>query len=193
VGCFFHLRKAISALENRKPGHEERTMAEENTEEQVPKKSKTPLIIAIAVVVNLIIVGVVMFSKNGKKAPKGEGESEGSAEEESGDEEKGHEKIPGPVMAMDNFIVNVRSDEGGKYLKASIVVELKKEIYKEAFEKWEKLLRNEILIYLGGLNAKDTESVKQKRGMESKIKDILNKRIGKEMITGVYFTEFVTQ
>ncbi len=172
-------------------------MAEEKIEDQLPKKSKTPLIIAIAVIVNLIIVGVVMFGKGGgKKGSKAEGEEGASAEAEhegEGESEKGRGKAPGPLMPMDNFIVNVRSDEGGRYLKASIVVELKKDGYKETFSKWEKLLRNEILVYLSGVDAKDTETVKQKRNMEGKIKEILNKRVGKEMVSGVYFTEFVTQ
>lgn len=164
-------------------------MADDNAQEAAPKKSKTMLIV-ILVVVNVVIIGVVaaVFLMGGKEDAKPEGEA-AAAEAVPAAPGSG----PGPLMPMDNFVVNVQGEEGGRYLKASLAVELKAETMGEAFGKWEKLLRNEVLVYLSGLEVADTRSAKQKRNIEKKLKKVLNDRVGTEMIAGVYFTEFVTQ
>lgn len=160
-------------------------MAEENIQEQPPKSSKTMLIVILVVVVNLVIIGVVVFFVLGKK--------DAPAEPAAAAAMIGPTGGPGMLMPMDNFVVNVRGQDGGKYLKASIVVELKSEGAVDAFNKWDKLLRNEVLVYLSSVEVEDTYTAKQKRVIEEKIKDIINDRIGTDLVTGAYFTEFVTQ
>jgi flagellar protein FliL len=168
-------------------------MADENAQEAAPKKSKTMLIVILVVVVNVVIIGAVaaVFLLGGKEEPKAEAEAAAAAAAAATPAAPGGG--PGLLMPMDNFVVNIQSEEGGRYLKASLIVELKAENMGEAFAKWEKLLRNEVLVYLSGVDVEDTRSAKQKRKIEGKLKKILNDRIGTEMITGVYFTEFVTQ
>ena len=162
-------------------------MAEENIQEQPAKSSKTMLIVILVVVVNLVIVGVVVgVFVMGKKGDTPEAAAAAPAA-------VGPTAGPGTLMPMDNFVVNVHSEEGGKYLKASIVVEMKVEGAADVFAKWERLLRNEVLVYLSGLEVEDTHTAKQKRAIQEKIKDILNRRIGTDLVSGVYFTEFVTQ
>lgn len=163
-------------------------MAEENTQEQPPKSSKSMLIIILVVVVNLVIIGVVVgVFVLGKKSDTPAAPAAAAAAAIS------PAAGPGVLMPMDNFVVNVRGEEGGKYLKASIVVEMKQEGAADVFSKWEKLLRNEVLVYLASVDVEETYTAKQKRAIEMKIKDILNERMGTNLLSGVYFTEFVTQ
>ena len=162
-------------------------MAEENTQEVAPKSSKTMLIVILVVVVNLIIAGVVIvvFVMGGKDSEAAKSEASAAAVAPTNG--------PGTLLPMENFVVNIKGEEGGKYLKASIVLEMKGETAADMFAKWEKLLRNEVLVYLSSLDVEETRSVKQKRAIETKLKEILNGRIGSNEILGVYFTEFVTQ
>ena len=162
-------------------------MAEENTQEIAPKKSKTMLIVIIVVVLNLVIAGVVVvvFVMGG--------EEKAAATAPSPSAIAAPTNGPGTLLPMENFVVNVKGEEGGKYLKASIVLEMKAENAADLFGKWEKILRNEVLVYLSSLDVEETRTVKQKRTIEGKLKDILNQRIGIEAVSGVYFTEFVTQ
>lgn len=161
-------------------------MAEENEQEQ-PKKSKTMLIVIIVIVLNMIIGGVVVVVLMG---------SNSSGEAAPAAAPKATRAIgagPGPIIQQDNFVVNIQSDEGAKYLKAALAIELVDPSVQEEFNKWDKLVRNEILIYLSSLEVAETITAKQKRIIENRMKDILNKRIGAEIVSGVYFTEFVTQ
>ena len=159
-------------------------MAEENNLEQ-PKKSKTMLIVIIVVGLNLVIGGVVVFVMMGSNS----GEAAQAAAPKAVRSTIG----PGPIIQQDNFVVNIQSDEGAKYLKAALAIELADPSVQEEFNKWDKLVRNEILIYLSSLEVAETITAKQKRIIENTMKDIVNKRIGSEIVTGVYFTEFVTQ
>jgi flagellar FliL protein len=100
---------------------------------------------------------------------------------------------PGPLVQMANFVVNIQSDEGAKYLKAAIVVELGNPQALDSFKQWEQIVRNEVLVFLSSLEAAETITVKQKRMVENRLRGIINKRVGAEIVVGVYFTEFVTQ
>ena len=91
-------------------------MAEENEFEEPQKKSKTMLIVIIAIVVNVAIVAVVIVvltgtGKEAKADPKAEVAAPQVAAPGQG---------PGPLVEMDNFVVNVQSEEGAKYLKAGL-------------------------------------------------------------------------
>jgi flagellar protein FliL len=168
-------------------------MAEEKELDQSKKKSKTMLIVIIVVVVNLAIGGVVvavMMSGGGEKAaaaqPAGGGGGAAPVMRASGEG-------PGPIIEMDNFVVNIQSDEGSKYLKAAIVVELGDSSVQDIFSQWKPLVRNEVLVFLSSLEVAETITVKQKRLVENRLKGIINKRVGSDIVVGVYFTEFVTQ
>ena len=163
-------------------------MAEDNELEKTQKKSKTMLIVIIVVVVNLVIGGVVVaVMMSGGEAPApaaGGGAAPVSRAVGEG---------PGPLIEMENFVVNIQSEEGSKYLKAAIVVELADASVQEAFSQYEKLVRNEVLVFLSSLEVAETITTKQKRLIETRMKSIINKRIGSDIVVGVYFTEFVTQ
>ncbi len=163
-------------------------MADETEgEELAPKKSKTMIIVIVVVAVNLGIVGVVLavtLGSGGSAPPNQAGANRPGA---------GQSAEPGPIVKLNNFVVNVDSDEGRVYLKATIVVELGNDQDMSFFEKSQMLVRNEVLMYLSSLDAQGTRTVKQKKGIQSRLKTLINKRLGAEIITGVYFTEFVTQ
>jgi flagellar FliL protein len=164
-------------------------MPEEQEIEEIPKKSKTMLIVIIAIVVNVAIVAVVLivFVGGGSSGEQAAKKSADAAHPAS------LGNSPGPLVEMDNFVVNVNSDEGTKYLKAAVVVELTHETLNEPFEKWKQVIRNEMLVYLSSLEVDETRTIKQKRKIEGHLKGIVNKRVGADMVSGVYFTEFVTQ
>ena len=171
-------------------------MAEENEQGQPQKKSKTMLIVIIVVVVNLVIggavVAVMMSGGNEKPAAPASGGGGGGGDDDAPMARMSGEG-PGPLVQMENFVVNIQSDEGAKYLKAAIVVELAGTDAQESFKQWEQLIRNEVLVFLSSLEVAETITVKQKRLIEKRLRGIINKRIGADIVVGVYFTEFVTQ
>ncbi len=162
-------------------------MADENELEQSPKKSKTMLIVIIVVGLNLAIGGVVVAI-----VMSDSGASE-AAPKQAAPAVRMPGSGPGPIIQLENFVVNIQSDEGTRYLKAAVAIELTDASVQEAFTQWDKLVRNEVLIYLSSLEIAETITAKQKRVLENDLKGIINKRIGADLVSGVYFTEFVTQ
>ena len=163
-------------------------MADQN-EFEAPKKSKTMLIVIIVIAVNLAIGGVVIVVMMGGKS----GGDVGGQANVPTTVAKAQGDGPGPIIQLENFVVNIQSDEGSKYLKAAIAVELSDPSVQDLFRKWDQVARNEVLIYLSSLEVAETITAKQKRLIEDRLKGILNKRIGANIIVNVYFTEFVTQ
>ena len=163
-------------------------MAEDTELEQSQKKSKTMLIVIVVVALNLVIGGVVVAVMM-----SGGGGSNEAAPKAAVPVVRGPAEGPGPIIQLENFVVNIQSDEGAKYLKAAVAIELADVSLQESFSKWEKLVRNEILIFLSSLEVAETITAKQKRLVEGNLKGIINKRIGADIVVGVYFTEFVTQ
>ncbi|MDJ0761611.1 MAG: flagellar basal body-associated FliL family protein [Myxococcota bacterium] len=164
-------------------------MAEETQNEDVeqPKKSKTMLIVIIVVGANLAIIGVVLaLTLGGSK----------SAEAEAAPNPQTAAPVQtglGPLVKLDSFIVNVASEEGTQYLKASLVIELTGEHVNDLFSKSEMIVRNEVLMYLSSLSVQNTQTVKQKRAIQSRLTKLINKRLEGEIVKGAFFTEFVTQ
>ncbi len=158
-------------------------MADE-VEEQEPKKSKLPLII-IAVTVNVAIAGVIVVMLMGSSGSEAAPAPEAKVEPAPG---------IGPLIALDDFIVNVEGENGvQKYLKAALSIELKNDLGQAPFEEAQMLVRNEVLMYLSSLSLEQIKTVKQKKVIQETLKKRINKRLKGDLVAGVYFTEFVTQ
>lgn len=150
--------------------------------------SKAPIIAVVALLaVNLLGTGFIAV-----KVMKGGGGGHGPAKEAT--EEKPKEKLPGPVVTLDTFVVNLNEPGSSRYLKCTIELEVEDPVAQKEIEEQRRLIRDEILSYLSNLTVKDTMGEAGK----SKIKDDLLERSdkavgGKEKVKHLFFTEFVVQ
>ncbi len=160
-------------------------MADETQEleEELQQKPKTMLIVIIAVAV-VVVVGVVVVVLTMGGSSEAEAAPQPVANPGGG---------PGPLITLSDFVVNIRAEEGSRFLKTKVVVELVNETVIERFDKSRMLVRNEVLMYLSSLEEDKMQTVKQKRAVETHLKKIINKRLKADLITGVFFTEFVMQ
>ncbi|MDD5309451.1 MAG: flagellar basal body-associated FliL family protein [Deltaproteobacteria bacterium] len=165
---------------------------EDEKEAPVERKWSTGRIIGIVAGANVIVIAIAIVALRLIMAPPG------PKTEEPRVEGKEHGKVAerrgiGPLVNLDGFIVNIPGEDGNHYLKASMSVEATGEEGKALLEEKMQIVRNEVLMYLSGLNVGSTRSVKQKRDMEARLRTLLNRRLGNDVVAGAFFTEFVTQ
>ena len=174
-------------------------------------KSKKPLIIIIAVIVVLVIIGAVvavMLLKSpeeaapaaaaagaeGATAAAGE---HGKAEEGKGKKEEkkkgGKEEKPGPMLAIDNVVVNLVSETGSRYTKVSLAIEMDApEAMLEATER-KPVIQDIVIGVISQKTADELVTYKGKEGCKNDILDKVNKMLHDGSARNVYFTNFIVQ
>lgn len=173
-------------------------MAEEEVKEE--KKSNKGLIIAIVGILVLLILAIVVivfiFLGGGKEAPA---EGEAGATKESVEHQKSTAQRSdfaklGPTFAIpDPFIVNLMGQNGRRYVKAQIALELSSpELQKEVTTKL--LLIKDTIIRV--MSSKTFEEISTPKGRE-KLKEEMLQEINTYMVDGyiksILFSEFIIQ
>lgn len=155
----------------------------EKTEEKIetPGKKKPPMmmiIIAVAVVALLGIGFAVVQKVSAKSKPA---------------EVKKVEK--GPVMVMDEFLVNLADAGNDHFLKVTVGLELSKDKGKTAdsLKDDTPLIRDAILASLASKTRDQVTPEAGRAKLKTEIKNKVNEALGEEDVEGVYFVNFVTQ
>lgn len=176
-------------------------MAEEEREESKEgeqKGKKSPvLLIVIVVVAVLLIVAIALFAflltgseeqpQGGAKAAKGQMmQREGSARNPD-------MANIGPMVEMEDFTVNLLNENGKRYLRTKLNLELDSEDLMPEIDKKIPVIRDIIIQILA---SKQVEEITTKDGKE-RLKDELVKVVNRALIDGqiknIYFTTFVIQ
>ncbi len=176
--------------------------AAEAGEEAGGEKKKAPLKLIIIIVAALVILGGggffgwKFFLAPSEKAADKAAQTEKAGGEKAG--EKGDEKkgpaVPGTVLDMEPFIVNLADPAGKRYLKLKIAVDAKDEKLKQEITMRIPQIRDSILLLLTSKSYADISPVAGKIRLRNEILQIINRSlIGVGSVHGVYFTEFVVQ
>ena len=172
-------------------------MAEEEEKEGGETKSsggkKKLFIIIGAVVLLLAIGGGAFFAMSGKKAPEGEegAEEADAAEEEAGGAEGEKGELPGAIMPLDTFIVNLQVK--GSFLKATINLEFAEPELPATVENDTPKIRDGIIRIMSVKTANDILSKEGKEKLAEEVKKVVNEVLESEDVVKVYFTEFIVQ
>jgi len=175
-------------------------MAEEkeNQEVQEEKKeggsSKLLLIVIIVLLLVLLIVGglVAYFLLSG------------GDDEQQPDQPKEKQKIEkkkkvsdlteiGPIYPLDQFIVNLVSNNSSRYLKCKIDLELDAPELQQEVDKKLPAVRDLIIRILSSKTVEEIQTAKGKEKLKEEIKRKINEILTTGEIRHVYFTEFVIQ
>lgn len=163
------------------------------------KKSPMMLIIIIAAVVLLLgggAAGYFFFMTDDAPPAAQEGQAEGGAEGQAGQEGEGAKKAEkgGAVVKLDPFIVNLADPTGKRYLKLSLAVDTTDEKTQQELEGRMPQIRDSILLLLTSKSYADISSVAGKIRLRNEVLQIINRALkGVGDIHAVYFTEFVIQ
>ncbi|WP_300222804.1 flagellar basal body-associated FliL family protein [uncultured Helicobacter sp.] len=174
-------------------------MAEEEVKEE--KKSNKGLIIAIVGILVLLILAIVVIvfiflGGGGKEAPaEGEaGQAKESVEHQKPNAQRSDFAKLGPTFAIpEPFIVNLMGQNGRRYAKAQIVLELSSpELQKEVTAKL-PLIKDTIIRVM---SSKTFEEISTPKGKE-KLKEEMLQEVNTYMVDGyiksILFSEFIVQ
>ncbi len=161
-------------------------MAEKKTEEKKEEaaggKKKPPMMIIMAVFAVVVLAGAFFMVQKASAKQKG-----------GATEVKKAEK--GPVLTLDEFLVNLSDPGSDHFLKVTVGLELDKAKGKtpETLKDDTPVIRDAVL---SSLSSKTRDQVGPESGREklkAEIKKRVNGALGEDDVQGVYFTNFVTQ
>jgi len=183
-------------------------MAEEEEKKEdapVEKKSSNMLMILIIVVLILIIligavIAILLMGGDDEQAiqqqqPQVKEKRMSVTKRSSSNDMEDTRSLSdiGILYPLDTFTVNLKSDAGRRYLKATMSLELEGEELSAELDAKAPVLRDRIIRILTSKTLEEISSKKGKQKVSQQIMDTLNAMITDGKIKGIYFTEFVIQ
>ena len=174
-------------------------MAEET---QAKKNSSLVLIIIIVILILLLVVGgllaFLLMSGNDDatqgQTAQAQTEQVQSAAPKSTSGKRSNDYINmGPVYPLDQFIVNLLSESGSRYLKTKVDLELSAETLTPEIDKKKPLIRDIVVSTLSSKTYEEVSTQKGKNRLKDEIVDRLNEVLADGHIKNIYFTDFVVQ
>jgi flagellar FliL protein len=169
-------------------------MAEKKTEEKNEEKGggkRKLILIALGAVLILAGVGVGAYLLGAGSGGEKQAEVEKSAA--AGKPAETGSAPVGPMLAMDDFIVNILDAEETRYLKVSMTLELVSPEGMIEVEERKAQVRDTILLYLGSKTFDEIRDLQGKLQLRADLIGKLNALLEKGKIKTIYFTDFVVQ
>lgn len=167
---------------------------EEKKPEEGGKKKGGALKMIIIALIILIVVGGGGFAA--MKILGGHKDQTAQAAPEAQKQEAGNPaaEAVGVLYPLETFIVNLADNDGSRYLKVTMSLELDStEKLKEDLDTRVPQLRDAILSILSAKRYDEVSSAQGKMILKQEILRRVNSLLPKGQITNVYFTEFVAQ
>jgi flagellar FliL protein len=180
---------------------EEQEKEEEKKEEGAEKKSNMMLIIIAGFLVVLLVIGgilaFILSSDEEQQQQNNSVQNESNSNNENGQPTKTYRRksslTVGPMMEMDTFIVNLLSENGRRYLKVKVNLELEDEELQEEIGTKIPVLRDVIIRIASSKTLAEISTEKGKENFKDQIVSEVNENLKDGKINNVFFTDFVIQ
>ena len=164
----------------------------ESSKEATAQKSSSLKWVIIAIVL-MVVLGAGGFLGWNLLANKDSSAAEDNQQiAESRVKKKGEAKI---LCPLESFIVNLmdKSGLGKRYLKVTMELEVGDEEGKSIIDTHKTQLKDTILLLLSGLSFEEINSIEGKLSLKQALLSRTNQILGGNIISRIYFTEFVVQ
>jgi flagellar protein FliL len=165
----------------------------EKKEAGVEKKSKKKLFIIIGAVFLMILAGggfgAWFYFKDRPAASNGEKVPGQQVPVPA----LGQQSQIGPMVNIDEFIVNIISGDAAHYVKASITVELTNEEVKTEVEQRMPQMRDAILLLISNKTYEELQDLQGKKQLKAELQNKINSFLRTGQVVSIYFTNFVVQ
>lgn len=176
-------------------------MAEETEEEVVAEKKSGGNMVLIMIVVLLVILliggGLAAFfllgsSDDSQTAQNQNTQQAAPAKRKSSGRSTQYLTV-GPMYPMDQFVVNLLSENGSKYLKVKLDIELDTQELSVEMDKKKALVRDIIIRVLSSKTFEEVSTMKGKDRLKDEIVNKINDVLADGQIKNIFFTDFVVQ
>ncbi|HEY7492892.1 MAG TPA: flagellar basal body-associated FliL family protein [Candidatus Tectomicrobia bacterium] len=99
----------------------------------------------------------------------------------------------GVTVPLQPFVVNLSGDDGHRFLRLVLALEVKDEKTKAEIDKRLPHLRHRLVFLLTGKTFADIGSAQGKYQLQTEINKALNETLGAPLVRKTYFTEFIVQ
>jgi len=170
-------------------------MAKEKEKEAQDKKDKQPaksggknkiFLIGVPLLVLLIFGAAAGAYFMGAFSEDGSGTAEAAAKGEE-------EENLGPLVEMEDFVVNIMHDDSARFLKVGITLEVADEEGKSAIKRRMPQIADAVLLMVGNKTFDDVKDLQGKMQLKADLLDRIQDLSGKGTVRNVYFTDFVVQ
>ncbi len=175
-------------------------MAEEG-EVEVQKKSGGKMMLVIIIVLILLILiggGLAAFL-----LLSGDNEEVSSAPQQTQQTQMQRKKgisgrstnllTIGPMYPMDQFVVNLLSESGGRFLKTSLDIELENQEMSPEMDMKKPAIRDIIIRTLSSKTFEEIGTEKGKERLKDEIVEKINEILADGQVKNIFFTDFVVQ
>ena len=175
-------------------------MAEETVEEEVVEKKSGGNMVLILIVVLLVVLlvggGLAAFfllgSDDEAMSQPQQTTQATTTKRKTGKRSSDYLTI-GPMYPMSQFVVNLLSEGGGKYLKVSLDIELDKQELSAEMDMKKSLIRDIIIRALSSKTFEEISTMKGKDRLKDEIVNSINEVLADGQIKNIFFTDFVVQ
>ncbi len=164
-------------------------MTEETTKSGGSWK-KPLIIISLVVLILLIGVGIAGFILYNKETPLAD---EKETAPDAPTVELTQSADIGPMVDIEEFIVNIISADSNHYVKASLTLELTNEESREELTKRMPQTRDAILLLLGNKTYEELQDLQGKKQLKAELINRINSFLQSGKVKSIYFTNFVVQ
>ena len=99
----------------------------------------------------------------------------------------------GPMVNIDEFIVNIISGDAAHYVKASLTVELTNDQVKAEVEQRMPQMRDAILLLISNKTYEELQDLQGKKQLKAELLSTVNSFLQTGQVVSIYFTNFVVQ
>ena len=169
----------------------------DGTVEKKPKSNMVLIIVVVLLVVLLIGGGAAAFlllgSHDEAAAPTQTTQQDAKVEKKkSGKKSTDHLAI-GPMYPMAQFVVNLLSESGNRFLKVSIDLELSDPKLQPEMDHKKSLIRDIIIRTFSSKTFEEISTLNGKDKLKDEVLDKINENLSDGQVKNIYFTDFVVQ
>lgn len=99
----------------------------------------------------------------------------------------------GPMYPMDQFVVNLLSESGSRFLKTSLDIELDNEKLASEMDAKKSAIRDIIIRTLSSKTFEEVSTIKGKDKLKDQIVERINAALADGQVKNIFFTDFVVQ
>lgn len=99
----------------------------------------------------------------------------------------------GPMVDIEEFVVNIISGDTPHYVKASLTVELSSEDVQPEVEQRMPQVRDAVLLLIGNKTYEELQDLQGKRQLKAELTSKINSFLQSGKVRAIYFTNFVVQ
>lgn len=155
-------------------------MADENTKEPKPKMGLDVKIILAGLVVFLLAIGASYFLMKSLMAPLLPHDESNNKKEISSE----------TLVPVGEFATNVEAVAGNRYLKVEIVIGTTDKKAQESIGNLMPVIKDSILTILQSKTVADLD-VRNRDNLKEELREDINEKLGSEMVTQIFFTNFI--